>query len=490
MKNFFKKHFVSILFIGFLFVFSFTLNVFATAWPYAPGVTLNPGCDPIIDDNCTVTIVGGSDTQVQYNDGGDFAGSANFVWNKTTNNLKAGDLTNTKIGTNAGIAITTGAKNVIIGDEAGTLATDSKEMVLIGYGAGHSKSQYDQDVMIGYNAGYNTTTGDTNIFIGGNAGYSNTTGANNKFIGNAAGYFNTSGNQLTFFGDAAGYNNTTGSDNTFLGATSGYENTTGYENTGVGRESLYYNVTGYDNIAIGNQAGYNLLGNTNVAIGVRSGYNSIGGGNIFIGNQAGMNETGSNKLFIDNQDRGSEANDRIKSLIYGTFDADPANQVLTVNGKIKITQGVPGAGKVLTSDADGLATWETPAGGASILQETFVDLSAAQIQTANSILINTGISVGAGEAIEVISASMNFTANTIPFTSQQLNLIIDTASTPQKSCVGSGLLSGVDYFTVCGTAGDGDQFRDNVDLFIQADADSLVGDGTARIYISYRIITL
>ena len=34
---------------------------------------------------------------------------------------------------------------------------------------------------------------------------------------------------------------------------------------------------------------------------------------------------------------------------------------MTVSGQIKITGGNPGAGKVLTSDADGLASWQTPA---------------------------------------------------------------------------------------------------------------------------------
>lgn len=36
---------------------------------------------------------------------------------------------------------------------------------------------------------------------------------------------------------------------------------------------------------------------------------------------------------------------------------------LDVNGQIKIAGGSPGAGKVLTSDADGLASWQTPAAG-------------------------------------------------------------------------------------------------------------------------------
>ncbi len=39
---------------------------------------------------------------------------------------------------------------------------------------------------------------------------------------------------------------------------------------------------------------------------------------------------------------------------------------LEVNGQVKITGGAPGAGKVLTSDANGLATWEVPASGSGL----------------------------------------------------------------------------------------------------------------------------
>ncbi len=46
----------------------------------------------------------------------------------------------------------------------------------------------------------------------------------------------------------------------------------------------------------------------------------------------------------------------------GIGTATPGTK-LEVAGQVKITGGVPGAGKVLTSDAAGLATWETPAAG-------------------------------------------------------------------------------------------------------------------------------
>jgi hypothetical protein len=45
--------------------------------------------------------------------------------------------------------------------------------------------------------------------------------------------------------------------------------------------------------------------------------------------------------------------------------------LLHVAGQVKITGGTPGAGKVLTSDANGLATWATPASGGGSLDQAY-----------------------------------------------------------------------------------------------------------------------
>jgi hypothetical protein len=59
-------------------------------------------------------------------------------------------------------------------------------------------------------------------------------------------------------------------------------------------------------------------------------------------------------------------------FLSGGSSSNPAMQIevnqgattaLELSGQIKITAGNPGAGKVLTSDASGLATWQTPSGG-------------------------------------------------------------------------------------------------------------------------------
>ena len=95
-----------------------------------------------------------------------------------------------------------------------------------------------------------------------------------------------------------------------------------------GSYALYSNTTGYQNIANGDSALYsNITGNSNVAL----------------GHQAGYYETGSNKLFIDNQARASEADGRVKALIYGVFDATVANQSIVINGKFACNAATPQA---------------------------------------------------------------------------------------------------------------------------------------------------
>jgi len=154
------------------------------------------------------------------------------------------------------------------------------------------------------------------------------------------------------------------------------------------------------------------------------------------------------------------------------------------------------AGSVLTDAAgDGILSWAAAGGGTSVVQEIEVDLTAAQIKTAFTVPINTGISVGAGEVIEVISASMKYTFNTTPFDNAlSFSLIIDGMINAQTVCTDVGLGGAVaDYFLKCiDVAYDtsSSQLVDGADLSVQGSADSAAGDGTAEIYIAYRIITL
>jgi len=162
-------------------------------------------------------------------------------------------------------------------------------------------------VNLGYLAGGNTT-GIRNVNLGAYAGVDLTTGAKNTNIGYYAGY-----------GLTGGIANT-GSYNVYLGHSTGPYNTTGSYNVAVGGNTFNMNTEGSYNTVIGGSAGF---------------LSTTGDRNIFIGNQAGSRQTtASNILLIDNRDRSSAANELTRALLYGVFDADPANQSLRINGEI------------------------------------------------------------------------------------------------------------------------------------------------------------
>lgn len=71
-----------------------------------------------------------------------------------------------------------------------------------------------------------------------------------------------------------------------------------------------------------------------------------------------------------------------------------AGAKLEVAGQVKITGGTPGSGKVLTSDASGLASWTTPAGG-YVDTDTLGTVVARGTITASDVTIN-GVNVGRG----------------------------------------------------------------------------------------------
>ena len=166
--------------------------------------------------------------------------------------------------------------------ETNTTSLSTKLGVEAGLNENETAARYN--VVIGNVAARNITTGSQNVIIGNEAGKINN-GNNNLMVGSSSGFAANCSNG-SFFGFQSGYN-TTGGNNTFIGTNSGFTNTSGQNN-------------------------------------------------ICLGFSAGYFETGSNKLFIDNQARTDEATSRTNSLIYGVFDATPANQSLTINAKLKV----------------------------------------------------------------------------------------------------------------------------------------------------------
>lgn len=105
-------------------------------------------------------------------------------------------------------------------------------------------------------------------------------------------------------------------------------------------DGLALTSTGIRNTTLGISAGLNVTsGNDQTALGYRALHlNSTGNGNIALGSYAGAYYLGSNKFFLNNYDTTSEALDLTNSLLVGTFNATPMNQVLQVNAGISTIQ--------------------------------------------------------------------------------------------------------------------------------------------------------
>jgi hypothetical protein len=137
------------------------------------------------------TSPGGSDTQVQFNDGGAFAGDADLTWNSTTNVLGiTGDVNLSDGGTYTTTLQTitpTAARTISFPDATGTVA-------LVGGSSGQVLYN-NAGAVAGGNLGYNATTG---AF-----GYINGTGTITQATNKATGVtLNSPSGQITLNGTA------------------------------------------------------------------------------------------------------------------------------------------------------------------------------------------------------------------------------------------------------------------------------------------------
>ncbi len=227
------------------------------------------------------------------------------------------------------------------------------------------------------NSGTSTFSGYSNIGIGRNLYYLSTgsfTGRGNIGMGNEAFYISS--------GDFSGSYNIGIGDRAMQ-----VSGIAGDHNIALGYQTMYTNgkIAGTDNIAIGyyalhpndntNIGSYNIgIGNYALHTGMAKGNANIQLGNRFVGHTV----TGqlNNVVAIGNEMDGLTTTNTDSNVILlgktgsngpkvgiGTYKPGAKLEVNngTTAGAVKIVDGTQGAGKVLTSDADGLATWKRQA---------------------------------------------------------------------------------------------------------------------------------
>lgn len=274
--------------------------------------------------------------------------------------LTTGDR-NTLIGALCGFHISSGRFNTVVGDEAGEFMDSLQSCVAIGY---HSQN--------GNKAGnYNTSVGAGAL----QGAY--------RVIGGQLEACNTFPNQSTAVGYNAIATDTMTDANDAFGYLSLQEIQSGNTNAAFGQNTLGRIEGGDNNTAIGGSAGALIQGspNGNTLIGALAGYGdntNTHSHNTVIGASAGQSLTnGSDNVIIGYQSNATiwgnlnstlwiDEGNNSTPLIYGNFSngriglgtISPDTR-LHIVGNLKQVDGSQGIGKVLTSDANGVATWST-----------------------------------------------------------------------------------------------------------------------------------
>ena len=321
------------------------------------------------------------------------------------NNHKTGD-ENVAVGSSALFSDTSGINNTAIGSSSMEFNRNGNNNTAVGFNSLLFNREGSFNIAIGENALKQNSTGNNNVGIGSNAALYNSSGLSNIAIGTASLYRNTVRSSLIAIGDSALFynsgdgpydylgtkniavgtkslfSNTSGFNNTAMGFQSLQDNTTGFLNTAIGSSSMHSNIDGYGNTSLGfesllkNKSGAgntsigvaaldSSLSDFNVAIGYYAGNNlTTGNHNIIIGGNSNKfpSATNSNQLNIGNIIYGIDVDGTENTVSTGNIGIGVQNPTakLEVNGQIKMTGGNPGEGKVLSSNTEGLASWDYP----------------------------------------------------------------------------------------------------------------------------------
>ena len=366
------------------------------------------------------TIAGGANTDGSWNTFIGFAaGSSNTTGhNNTFIGLVAGQFNttgskNTFSGQQAGHSNTIGSWNTFSGYEAGASNREGNYNTFSGYRSGFHNNAGENNTFTGSFAGHSNMTGSGNVFLGYRAGYHETS-SNRLYIANDStttpliygefdngllrvsgqldvagdvnstqsyliggdtvlavpgvntfvgrGTSNGGGSYNTFSGFRAGYSNTTGSYNTFSSSGAGFSNTTGNYNTFSSSFAGHFNTTGHNLLLDNGQ----FLTVTRSDDGFAQQLFGMDGNNDVLLNRSAIVHGKVSRTIIGFNGRSFDVRNGSNQVLIravpsgnvGIGTASPSAR-LEVAGQVKITGGNPGAGKVLVSDGDGLASWES-----------------------------------------------------------------------------------------------------------------------------------
>ncbi len=343
---------------------------------------------------------------------------------------------NTAVGNEALKANTSGANNIAVGNESANRLTTGSGNVALGSLALRYATTGGSNNAIGYGALSAVTTASNNIGIGTGSGERLTTGANNIIIGGSAGIYygtqydsNTTGQNSVLIGFDVRPNGNAETNEIVI---SGYNGTAG--TVGLGSNTT---LIGSSTTTTARIMGALTLPNTTASSSSTTGALIVGGG-VGIAKElnVGLTATITGATTISANTSSTSTSSGALKVTGGAGIGENLNVGgnTAITGTIKIAGGTPGLGKVLTSDANGLASWANN-GGASVLTKTdsydiattdnanFIIFSGSA--TSKTIKLPSASTVGAGREITI----KNIASATVAVTSASGNLISDSTTT-------------------------------------------------------------
>jgi hypothetical protein len=240
------------------------------------GTTLSNGCNNVLLGACVQPLITNGSCQLSIG----FSGTDNWLTGTSTKAIKPGagiiDCANS-CGTDGQVLMSNGANAICWGGVPGaTPATPTVAGILLGCTTATQSA-------VGCNALVALTTGLNNSAVGFEALKCNQTGANNTAFGHSAGSQIT-GSSNTLIGSLAGKQISSGGANTGLGRNALCSATTAASNTALGTDAMLSVSGGQSNTGVGTNVMGSATGSGNVAIGAFAGCNlTTGSRNVIIG---------------------------------------------------------------------------------------------------------------------------------------------------------------------------------------------------------------
>jgi Protein of unknown function (DUF2793) len=319
---------------------------------------------------------GGSNTQVQFNDAGIFAGAGDLYWDKTNGRLGIGAgapaaqleitknfrLPPTSDATTGVISLGAthfvhayGTNNLFLGLGAGNFTLSGAEQnVGVGAGVLASLTSGDNNVGLGLSALSGVTEGSFNLGIGYRALQSVTTGGSNVAFGNDAARTITTGSNNTALGHSAMSNCAAAvSNNTAIGYLA-LQSVSSNDNTAIGRRAGLSATSAAGNALIGNGTAVNLTtGDYNTVVGTDTGGGiTTGGNNTILGARvSGLSASLANTVIL--ADGAGNIRTQIDSAGRAAFAGSIKPQSYAVAGLPSAADAGPGAMIFVTDEMDG-----------------------------------------------------------------------------------------------------------------------------------------